>query len=269
VTTGGYRYGFNGQEKSDEIKGEGNSYTAQFWEYDPRIGRRWNLDPKPMVGWSEYSAFNNSPILYTDPLGDTTRVGLFFERQSKFPNVYRVDLRYANLNPQHTYRIPLLNWTILHFNYEPDRKVQNRQREETRANNGGLRGSRADKTAAHEAAYAMTKQGGNNSRTVMELIPARENSSHGKRVQLAVAAAGLGNGDPFFVVLIPRQPRQEPVTVPVVEPKLPPLFDPAPYLRLMEDMKRRGPKTYGGYPGQGALPEVSYFGIPINLNWAF
>jgi len=37
---GGYRYGFNGQEKSDEIKGEGNSYTALFWEYDPRIGRR-------------------------------------------------------------------------------------------------------------------------------------------------------------------------------------------------------------------------------------
>ena len=41
-----YRYGFNGQEKSDEIKGEGSSYTAEFWEYDPRIGRRWNIDPE-------------------------------------------------------------------------------------------------------------------------------------------------------------------------------------------------------------------------------
>lgn len=68
---GGYRYGFNGQEKSDEIKGEGNSYTAQFWEYDPRIGRRWNLDPKPTVGWSEYSAFSNSPLRNSDPFGDT------------------------------------------------------------------------------------------------------------------------------------------------------------------------------------------------------
>lgn len=57
-------------EKSDEIKGEGNSYTAQFWEYDPRIGRRWNLDPKPTAGISEYSAFNNNPIFYSDPLGN-------------------------------------------------------------------------------------------------------------------------------------------------------------------------------------------------------
>ena len=69
--SGLYRYGFNGQEKSDEIKGNGNSYTAEFWEYDPRIGRRWNLDPKPIVGLSEYSTFGNNPILYGDPFGDT------------------------------------------------------------------------------------------------------------------------------------------------------------------------------------------------------
>lgn len=50
----GYRYGFNGQERSDEVKGEGNSYTAEFWEYDPRIGRRWNLDPKLVTGKSCY-----------------------------------------------------------------------------------------------------------------------------------------------------------------------------------------------------------------------
>ncbi|PSL34430.1 hypothetical protein, partial [Chitinophaga ginsengisoli] len=33
---GGYRYGFNGQEHSSEL-GD-NNYTAQFWEYDSRIG---------------------------------------------------------------------------------------------------------------------------------------------------------------------------------------------------------------------------------------
>jgi RHS repeat-associated protein len=71
-----YRYGFNGQEMSNEIKGgEGNSYTAEFWEYDPRIGRRWNLDPRPTVGISEYSAFANNPIWFADPLGDTSGVG--------------------------------------------------------------------------------------------------------------------------------------------------------------------------------------------------
>ncbi|NQY09955.1 MAG: hypothetical protein HRT71_10645, partial [Flavobacteriales bacterium] len=49
-----YRYGFNGQEKDDEIKGNGNSYTAQYWQYDPRLGRRWNTDPVVKANWSGY-----------------------------------------------------------------------------------------------------------------------------------------------------------------------------------------------------------------------
>ena len=68
----GYRYGFNGQEKSDEVNEDGNSYTAEFWQYDARIGRRWNLDPKPTVGISQYSAFSNNPISFIDIKGDTT-----------------------------------------------------------------------------------------------------------------------------------------------------------------------------------------------------
>ncbi|WP_255154949.1 hypothetical protein [Ferruginibacter sp. HRS2-29] len=65
-----YRYGFNGQEKSDEVKGEGNSYTAEFWEYDPRVARRWNLDPKPSSTASNYSVLGDSPIWLADLLGD-------------------------------------------------------------------------------------------------------------------------------------------------------------------------------------------------------
>ena len=41
-----YKYGFNGQERDVEISGNGNLNTAEFWEYDCRLGRRWNLDPK-------------------------------------------------------------------------------------------------------------------------------------------------------------------------------------------------------------------------------
>ncbi len=63
-----YRYGFNGQEKSDEIGG--GLSTAEYWEYDSRIGRRWNLDPKPRVGVSDYSTFDDNPISYDDPNGD-------------------------------------------------------------------------------------------------------------------------------------------------------------------------------------------------------
>jgi hypothetical protein len=70
----GYRYGFNGQEKVDEISGTGNHNTALFWEYDTRLGRRWNLDPKPQISISDYSVLGNNPLINTDVLGDTTKI---------------------------------------------------------------------------------------------------------------------------------------------------------------------------------------------------
>ncbi|MES2430943.1 MAG: hypothetical protein V4556_08400 [Bacteroidota bacterium] len=63
-----YRYGFNGQEKSEEIAG--GLTTAMFWEYDSRIGRRWNVDPKPEISLSPYNCFGSNPIFYSDYLGD-------------------------------------------------------------------------------------------------------------------------------------------------------------------------------------------------------
>lgn len=65
-----YRYGLNGQEKVDEISGSGNHNTALHWEYDTRLGRRWNLDPVVKVWQSGYVAFSNSPIWKIDPNGD-------------------------------------------------------------------------------------------------------------------------------------------------------------------------------------------------------
>ena len=65
-----YRFGFNTQEKSTEI--EEDTYTAEFWQYDSKIARRWNNDPKPNTSISVYAAFANSPIMLIDHLGDTT-----------------------------------------------------------------------------------------------------------------------------------------------------------------------------------------------------
>ena len=48
-----------------------DAQTAQFWEYDGDVGRRWNLDPKPNSGISEYSVFTNNPFWFKDPFGDT------------------------------------------------------------------------------------------------------------------------------------------------------------------------------------------------------
>lgn len=41
-----HRYGFNGHEKDDEIKGSGNHLSFGDYGYDPRTGRRWNVEPK-------------------------------------------------------------------------------------------------------------------------------------------------------------------------------------------------------------------------------
>jgi RHS repeat-associated protein len=41
----GYRYGFQGQERDDEIKGEGNSLNYEYRMHDPRIGRFFAIDP--------------------------------------------------------------------------------------------------------------------------------------------------------------------------------------------------------------------------------
>ncbi len=65
-----YRYSMNGQEKDDEL-GSGVT-TAEFWEYDAKLGRRWNTDPVVKCWESPYVCFSDNPIFYTDAKGDST-----------------------------------------------------------------------------------------------------------------------------------------------------------------------------------------------------
>lgn len=73
-----YRYGgSNGQEKDDEITGvTGSHYSAEYWEYDSRLGRRWNTDPMTAKypHMSPYAAFENNPIYFKDPTGGDAEV---------------------------------------------------------------------------------------------------------------------------------------------------------------------------------------------------
>jgi len=64
----GYRFGFGGMEKDDEIKGSGNSLDFGARIYDSRLGRWLALDPlmKEYPSWSPYLGIGNSPILYID-----------------------------------------------------------------------------------------------------------------------------------------------------------------------------------------------------------
>jgi RHS repeat-associated protein len=41
----GYRYGYQGSEMDNEVNGNGNSYTTEFRQLDPRLGRWMSVDP--------------------------------------------------------------------------------------------------------------------------------------------------------------------------------------------------------------------------------
>jgi len=63
-----YRYGFQGQEKDDELKGEGNSLNYTFRMHDPRIGKFFAPDPlfREFPHYTPYSFSGNKPIQYRE-----------------------------------------------------------------------------------------------------------------------------------------------------------------------------------------------------------
>lgn len=69
--TSGYRYGYGGHEKDDEVKGSGNHLSFGNYGYDSRIGKRWNVDPlaKQIPFISPYSYCLNNPIFMIDQDG--------------------------------------------------------------------------------------------------------------------------------------------------------------------------------------------------------
>lgn len=63
-----YRYGFNGKENDNEVKGEGNQQDYGMRIYDPRLGRFLSEDPfSPSYPWyTPYQFAGNNPIKYVD-----------------------------------------------------------------------------------------------------------------------------------------------------------------------------------------------------------
>ena len=87
-------YSFQGQERDDEVKGIGNSYTAEFWQYDSRAGRRWNLDPVFKEHESSYACYANNPICFRDPNGTDT---LNFNKNGKITKYIKGGVDVFNL----------------------------------------------------------------------------------------------------------------------------------------------------------------------------
>jgi RHS repeat-associated protein len=63
-----YRYGFQGQEKDDEVKGEGNSVNYKYRMHDLRLGRFFAVDPlfKQYAYNSPYAFSENKLIQFVE-----------------------------------------------------------------------------------------------------------------------------------------------------------------------------------------------------------
>ena len=70
--TGSYRFGFNGKENDNEVKGEGNSLDFGERIYDSRLGRFLSLDPlmKKFPNMSPYIFSVDNPIIFIDIKGE-------------------------------------------------------------------------------------------------------------------------------------------------------------------------------------------------------
>jgi RHS repeat-associated protein len=78
-----YRYGFNGKEKDDKVKGSGNSLDFGERIYDSRLGRWLSIDPlvSKYPNLSPYNFSGANPILYIDE--DGRDFGLYIDHKTK------------------------------------------------------------------------------------------------------------------------------------------------------------------------------------------
>ena len=86
--TSDYRYGFQGQEMDNEIKGEGNSVNFSLRMYDPRLNRFLTLDPlaKKYPWYTPYSFAGNKLISHKELEGGEELVAIVDE-QTNLPEI--------------------------------------------------------------------------------------------------------------------------------------------------------------------------------------
>jgi RHS repeat-associated protein len=91
ISSTAYKFGFNGKENDNEVKGEGNQIDYGMRGYDPRIGKPFSIDPltHSYPHLSPYQFFSNNPILNIDLDGlegvDYTRnIVLYASGQPRF-----------------------------------------------------------------------------------------------------------------------------------------------------------------------------------------
>lgn len=125
TVSGGYRFGYQGSEKDNEAKGSGNSYTTEFRQLDPRLGRWLSVDPVIQPWQSSFCSMDNNSLVLTDPLG---LFGSYFDAK-KYKRKHGIDGE--NRKDGETFMIVDLNkhvtyskgsqWEVEHY-YGADKK---------------------------------------------------------------------------------------------------------------------------------------------------
>lgn len=87
-----YRYGFNGKEKDNEVKGDGLQLDYGFRVYDPRLGKFLSVDPlfKSYPWYTPYQFAGNKPIMAIDLDGLEEWVAIFWSGSTK-PSHFKFD----------------------------------------------------------------------------------------------------------------------------------------------------------------------------------
>ncbi|MBI2795025.1 MAG: hypothetical protein HYX66_10300 [Ignavibacteria bacterium] len=77
-----YRYGFNGKENDNEVKGAGNQQDYGFRIYDPRVGRFLSVDPltREYPWYTPYQFAGNTPIQAIDRQGKDAFLVIWFAK---------------------------------------------------------------------------------------------------------------------------------------------------------------------------------------------
>jgi RHS repeat-associated protein len=90
---GAYRYGFNGKENDNEVKGQGNQQDYGMRIYDPRVGRFLSVDPlqKEYPWFTPFQFAGNNPVANIDLDGlENYSYHLYYARNSKGESVLRI-----------------------------------------------------------------------------------------------------------------------------------------------------------------------------------
>jgi RHS repeat-associated protein len=112
---GSYRYGFNGKENDNEVKGEGNQQDYGMRIYDPRLGRFLSVDPIarnfPMLTPFQFAA--NTPISAIDLDGlESAVVTVTSISSAKSNSVLKVQFDMKRIAEKASLRSAAIDWII-------------------------------------------------------------------------------------------------------------------------------------------------------------